>query len=114
MLVFIFFFRAMVKIALQFKANLENVTELRPDGEDFKFFFKFKVNKKDLTLLNGYQCLLLFLYSAPTVLKFRIIGSTSVRMRLILSRVAEDLPIVSSSASFVPGVIKVLSVVKII
>lgn len=28
------------KIALQIKANLENVTELAPDGEDFRWYLK--------------------------------------------------------------------------
>lgn len=28
------------KIALQIKANLENVTELQPDGEDFRWYLK--------------------------------------------------------------------------
>ncbi|XP_025423459.1 UPF0587 protein C1orf123 homolog [Sipha flava] len=32
----------MVKIALQFKANLENVTELQADGEDFRWYLKFR------------------------------------------------------------------------
>ncbi|XP_016660101.1 CXXC motif containing zinc binding protein isoform X2 [Acyrthosiphon pisum] len=32
----------MVKIALQIKANLENVTELTPDGEDFRWYLKFR------------------------------------------------------------------------
>ncbi len=32
----------MVKIALQLSANLENLTGLRPLGEDFRWFFKFK------------------------------------------------------------------------
>nr|DBA17947.1 TPA: hypothetical protein GDO54_016250 [Pyxicephalus adspersus] len=32
----------MVKFALQLKANLENITRLRPVGEDFRWFLKLK------------------------------------------------------------------------
>ncbi|KAL0966513.1 hypothetical protein UPYG_G00296180 [Umbra pygmaea] len=32
----------MVKIGLQFKATLENVTNLRPVGDDFRWFLKLK------------------------------------------------------------------------
>ena len=32
----------MVKIGLQFKAFLEFVTEILPEGEDFRWYFKFK------------------------------------------------------------------------
>uniref|UniRef100_A0A674CUK9 CXXC motif containing zinc binding protein n=1 Tax=Salmo trutta TaxID=8032 RepID=A0A674CUK9_SALTR len=32
----------MVKIGLQFKATLENVTNVRPVGEDFRWFLKLK------------------------------------------------------------------------
>nr|CAG4648367.1 EOG090X0HQJ [Moina brachiata] len=32
----------MVKIGLRLKANLENVTNLRPDGEDFRWYLKVK------------------------------------------------------------------------
>ncbi|XP_021469711.2 CXXC motif containing zinc binding protein [Oncorhynchus mykiss] len=32
----------MVKIGLQFKATLENVTNVRPEGEDFRWFLKLK------------------------------------------------------------------------
>ncbi|XP_077981358.1 CXXC motif containing zinc binding protein-like [Glandiceps talaboti] len=32
----------MVKIGLQIKANLENVTNLRPEGEDFRWYLKLK------------------------------------------------------------------------
>ena len=30
----------MVKIGLQIKANLENVTDLQPDGEDFRWYLR--------------------------------------------------------------------------
>ncbi|CAL8326733.1 unnamed protein product [Arctogadus glacialis] len=32
----------MVKFGLQFKATLENVTNVRPEGEDFRWFLKLK------------------------------------------------------------------------
>lgn len=32
----------MVKIGLQIKANLENLTNLRPDGEDFRWYVRLK------------------------------------------------------------------------
>ncbi|XP_018609032.1 CXXC motif containing zinc binding protein isoform X2 [Scleropages formosus] len=32
----------MVKFALQFKATLEHVTNLRPEGDDFRWFLKLK------------------------------------------------------------------------
>lgn len=32
----------MVKIGLQIKANLENLTKLRPEGNDFRWYFKLK------------------------------------------------------------------------
>ncbi|XP_035655262.1 CXXC motif containing zinc binding protein isoform X1 [Oncorhynchus keta] len=32
----------MVKIGLQFKATLENITNVRPEGEDFRWFLKLK------------------------------------------------------------------------
>ncbi|XP_006825738.1 CXXC motif containing zinc binding protein-like [Saccoglossus kowalevskii] len=32
----------MVKFGLQIKANLENVTNLQPDGEDFRWYLKLK------------------------------------------------------------------------
>ncbi len=32
----------MGKIALQIKANMENVTDLKPDGDDFRWYFKLK------------------------------------------------------------------------
>ncbi|KAM5148862.1 CXXC motif containing zinc binding protein [Mantella aurantiaca] len=32
----------MVKFALQLKANLENITRLRPEGDDFRWFLKLK------------------------------------------------------------------------
>ncbi|XP_028404449.1 UPF0587 protein v1g245604-like [Dendronephthya gigantea] len=32
----------MVKIALQFKCNLENVTDLQAEGEDFRWYLKVK------------------------------------------------------------------------
>nr|CAG4651458.1 EOG090X0HQJ [Simocephalus serrulatus] len=32
----------MVKIGLKFKATLENLTNLRPDGEDFRWYLKVK------------------------------------------------------------------------
>ncbi|XP_045157646.2 CXXC motif containing zinc binding protein-like [Mercenaria mercenaria] len=31
-----------MKIALQFKANLENLTNLKPEGEDFRWYIKLK------------------------------------------------------------------------
>ena len=31
------------KIGLQIKATLENVTELEPEGEDFRWYLKVKV-----------------------------------------------------------------------
>ncbi|KAL8622458.1 hypothetical protein ACOMHN_034123 [Nucella lapillus] len=34
----------MPKIALQLKASMENVTNLKPDGEDFLWFMKLKCN----------------------------------------------------------------------
>ncbi|XP_050053511.1 CXXC motif containing zinc binding protein isoform X2 [Aphis gossypii] len=44
----------MVKISLQLKANLENVTELTPDGEDFRCF-DVQIVEKSPT--NGYTYL---------------------------------------------------------
>ncbi|VDI65263.1 CXXC motif containing zinc binding protein-like [Mytilus galloprovincialis] len=32
----------MVKIGLQFKADLENITNLKPDGEDFRWYLRLK------------------------------------------------------------------------
>jgi hypothetical protein len=32
----------MGKIGLQIRANLENVTDLKPEGEDFRWYFKLK------------------------------------------------------------------------
>ncbi len=32
----------MGKIGLQLKANMENVTNLKPDGDDFRWYFKLK------------------------------------------------------------------------
>ncbi|XP_050430556.1 CXXC motif containing zinc binding protein [Adelges cooleyi] len=32
----------MVKISLQIKANLENITDLAPDGQDFRWYLKFQ------------------------------------------------------------------------
>ena len=32
----------MVKIALQFKATLENLTDLKPEGDDFRWYLKLK------------------------------------------------------------------------
>lgn len=38
---FLFFnFSNLQKIALQIKANLENVTNLLPEGEDFRWYLK--------------------------------------------------------------------------
>ncbi|KXJ18977.1 UPF0587 protein [Exaiptasia diaphana] len=32
----------MVRISLQFKANLENITNIRPEGDDFRWYLKVK------------------------------------------------------------------------
>ncbi|XP_064625151.1 CXXC motif containing zinc binding protein-like [Lineus longissimus] len=32
----------MVKIGLQFKADLDNITNLHPEGDDFRWYIKFK------------------------------------------------------------------------
>ncbi|XP_031568015.1 UPF0587 protein v1g245604-like [Actinia tenebrosa] len=32
----------MVRISLQFKANLENITNVKPDGDDFRWYLKLK------------------------------------------------------------------------
>lgn len=34
----------MVKIGLQIKATLENIEELKPNGSDFRWYFKFSCN----------------------------------------------------------------------
>merc|ERR1711988_1583990 len=49
----------MVRIGLQFKANLENVTKLKPDGEDFRWYLKLKcLNCGEETKSWVYLCLL--------------------------------------------------------
>ncbi|KPP59901.1 hypothetical protein Z043_122138 [Scleropages formosus] len=36
----------MVKFALQFKATLEHVTNLRPEGDDFRWFLKVECDAR--------------------------------------------------------------------
>lgn len=49
----------MVKIGLQIKANLENITDLTPDGDDFRWYLKLKcLNCGEIPEKWQYLCLL--------------------------------------------------------
>ena len=54
----LFTFCFLQRIALQFKANLENLTNVRPDEEDFRWYLKVR---KMTSEKNGSQSLILLL-----------------------------------------------------